>query len=129
MARIGRSMWVCGLLLIMALALGQTGSAQPPELDELMQRKLDNAQWLLEAVVMADHEAVERFTTELIRISETSLWSPWLEPDYGHYAVDFREAAGLVIDNAQDRSVDGVALSYMQLTLNCVRCHKRVRER
>jgi hypothetical protein len=122
-------MWVCGLLLIMALALGQTGSAQPPELDELMQRKLDNAQWLLEAVVMADHEAVERFTTELIRISETSLWSPWLEPDYGHYAVDFREAAGLVIDNAQDRSVDGVALSYMQLTLNCVRCHKRVRER
>lgn len=129
MTRRGQWMSVCGLLLLVALTFSTTGEAQPPEMDELMQRKLESAQGLLEAVVMADHDAVERFATELIRISETSMWSPWLEPDYGHYAVDFREAAGVVIDNAQDRNVDGVALGYMQLTLNCVQCHKHVRER
>ena len=33
-----------------------------------------------------------------------------------------------LIKNAEDRNLDAAALSYVDLTLTCVKCHKHVRE-
>jgi hypothetical protein len=39
-----------------------------------------------------------------------------------------RRNAESLIDNCKDRNLDAAALSYVELTLTCVRCHKYVRE-
>jgi hypothetical protein len=113
--------------LMVALMFSTTGSAQLPRLDELMRQKLEHAQALLEAVVLADHVGIERYANELVLLSEASTWSPLQTPEYLHYSSDFREAAKALIDDARDRNIDGVSLAYMEMTLTCVQCHKHVR--
>lgn len=117
-----RSVLLGGLLL--TVAFGTAGSAQPPRLDDLMREKLEYSQGLLEAMVLIDYETVERLANELIRVSEFSVWSTLQEPEYLRYASDFRERAAVLIQEAQAGDVDGIALSYIEMTLTCVRCHR-----
>ena len=124
MKRTKRLVLLSGLLL--TIVFGTTGSAQLPRLDELMREKLEHSQGLLEAVVLADYETVERLANELVRVSEASMWSPSQEPDYLHYALDFRETAGMLGEEAQADNIDGIALSYVEMTLTCVRCHQHL---
>lgn len=109
------------------LACAAPGSAQAPGLGELMRDKLDHAQALLAAVVLGDHARVERIAGELRLLSEASTWSPLQTAEYLHYASDFRESARALMDAAAARNTDGVSLAYMEMTLNCVQCHKHVR--
>ena len=119
---------VCMGALLLVLVAGTTiGSAQRPDLGELMRQKLDHAQALLGAVVLGDHAQVERIAGELVLLSEASTWSPLQTPQYLHHAADFREAARSLAEEARARDIDGVSLAYMEMTLSCVQCHKHVR--
>ena len=119
---------VCMGALLLVLAAGTTiGSAQRPDLGELMRQKLDHAQALLGAVVLGDHAQVERIAGELVLLSEASTWSPLQTPQYLHHAANFREAARSLAEEARARDIDGVSLAYMEMTLSCVQCHKHVR--
>jgi hypothetical protein len=33
-----------------------------------------------------------------------------------------------LIEKAREKNLDGAALSYVEMTLSCVKCHKHVRE-
>ena len=116
-----------GALLLVLVAGTTIGSAQRPDLGELMRQKLDHAQALLGAVVLGDHAQVERIAGELVLLSEASTWSPLQTPQYLHHAADFREAARSLAEEARARDIDGVSLAYMEMTLSCVQCHKHVR--
>ena len=119
---------VCMGALLLVLAAGTTiGSAQRPDLGELMRQKLDHAQALLGAVVLGDHAQVERIAGELVLLSEASTWSPLQTPQYLHHASVFREAARSLAEEARARDIDGVSLAYVEMTLSCVQCHKHVR--
>ena len=120
-----RATLTAALLLIMALTT--TGSAQLPSLGQLMRDKLDHAQELLGAVVLGDHGRVERIANDLVALSEASTWSPLQTVEYLHYAADFRGSAHALMEAAAARNTDGVSLAYMEMTLNCVQCHKHVR--
>lgn len=112
---------------LLILACAAPGSAQAPGLGELMRDKLEQAQALLAAVVRGDHARVERIAGELRLLSEASTWSPLQTAEYLHYASDFRESARALMDAAAARNTDGVSLAYVEMTLNCVQCHKHVR--
>lgn len=120
-----RATLTAALLLIVALTT--TGSAQLPSLGQLMRDKLDHAQDLLAAVVLGDHGRVERIANELVALSEASTWSPLQTVQYLRYAADFRGSAHALMEAAAERNTDGVSLAYMEMTLNCVQCHKHVR--
>ncbi len=113
--------------LLLILALTTAGSAQVPSLGELMRDKLDQAQALLEAVVLGDHGRAERIANELVLLSEASTWSPLQTPQYLQYASSFRESARALLDAAAARNIDDVSAAYLEMTLNCVQCHKHVR--
>jgi hypothetical protein len=40
----------------------------------------------------------------------------------------FRRTADTLSKYAKDKNIDGAALTYVELTLSCVKCHKHVRE-
>ncbi len=78
-------------LAIVALAAAPAAAQQ--DLGNLMRQKLDRAQGLFEAVVLARFPAVARYAGDLLRISEQSTWTPMTAPAYLRYAGEFQEAA------------------------------------
>ena len=116
------------LVALTALALATAPAAAGQDLGSLMRQKLDRAQSLFEAVVLARFPAIERFAGDLVRISEQSAWSPEADATYLRHAGEFQDAARSLRQAAADRNVDEVSIAYMTLTSSCVQCHRSLRE-
>ena len=114
-------------VVFIALMSIQTGSAQLPNLGELMQQKLEHGQNLLEAVVQGDHVSVERFANELTLLSEASTWTSLRTPEYLQYASWFRDSASQLMAEARERNTERMTFAYTELITTCVQCHRHVR--
>jgi hypothetical protein len=112
-----------------AVALPLSGQDQQPRGRlTLMQRKLAHAQKVLEGMALRDFDLIARHGEELIRLSKQAEWKVLQTPLYELHSNDFRRIAENVVQNAKAKNLDGAALAYVDLTLNCVKCHKHVRE-
>ena len=116
------------LLALAMLALAAPPATAQQDLSNLMRQKLDRAQGLFEAVVLARFPAAERYAGDLLRISEQSTWTPLATPAYLRYAGEFQEAARSLGQAAGARDSDEVSTAYMTLTSTCVQCHRMLRE-
>jgi hypothetical protein len=119
------------LTALVLLACGPTLSGNDSDekkVSALMLRKLDQSQKLLEGVVTKDFKKIAKCAEELIAISKEAEWKVLKTPHYEMYSNDFRRIAESLIKNAEDKNLDAAALSYVELTLSCVKCHKHVRE-
>ncbi len=124
------------VLAAFVLALGVavlSGHGEEPKKDkgkvsDLMRKKLENSQKVLEGVATNDFAMIGKHAEELIAISKEAEWKVLKTPQYELYSNDFRRTADTLTKNAKDKNLDGAALTYVELTLTCVRCHKYVRE-
>ena len=107
------------------LTAGQIGHSQA--LDRVMREKLEHAQQILAAIVVEDFETVEAEARALARLTEASAWSVFRTPEYKGHSADFLRASEALVEAARQRTIDGAALEYVNLTLKCVQCHKYVR--
>jgi len=103
-------------------------NASDRELSELMKRKLTNAQKVLEGIALNDFDKISNHAEELILISKQAEWKVMKTPQYEMFSNDFRRGAAELVEKAKQKNLDGAALSYVDLTLTCVKCHKYVRE-
>jgi cytochrome c556 len=119
-------------LAVLALCWPGTGAAEPQKgkdkTAKIMQEKLKTSQKLLEGIALADYDKITRSAEELIQLSKTAEWHVYQTPKYEMYSNEFRRAAENVIDKSKAKNIDGVTLSYFELTMSCVRCHTYVRE-
>ena len=120
--RIARTVAVLALLATTAAP----ASAQT-DLGSLMRQKLERAQQLFEAVVLARMPAVERHAAELLRISEASSWMTTPSTEYLRHAGEFQEAARDLAAAASEGDMDQVSTAYMTMVASCVQCHRDVR--
>jgi hypothetical protein len=123
------------VLVVLALLLGiptLSGHGGEPKKDEklheLMQRKLAASQKVLEGIALNDFAKIRKQADELIDISKQAEWRVIKTPQYELHSNDFRRTADNLANSAKDKNIDGAALSYVELTLACVKCHKYVRE-
>jgi hypothetical protein len=110
---------------------GQTKKDDKPEpkkVSELMRKKLEHAQKVLEGVALNDPKLIERHADELIQISKAVEWRVIKTPQYEIHSNDFRQATDALVQAGKDKNLDGAALAYVDMTLTCVKCHKYVRE-
>jgi hypothetical protein len=107
-------------------ALG--GHDSDKSLQELMQRKLKASQRVLEGIALNNFDQIARNGEELILISKDAEWKVIKTPAYELHSNEFRRNAGSLVQAAKDRNLDAAALAYVDLTLNCVKCHRYVRE-
>jgi hypothetical protein len=113
----------------LVFVLSRTAGADPKDkVAELMQRKLQESQKVLAGVALNDFDKIGKHAEELIQISKVAGWRVLKTPRYEMYSNDFRRIAETLVQNAKDRNLDAAALSYVDLTLTCVKCHKYVRE-
>ena len=114
-------------LALAVLAPTAAPAEAQPNLGSLMRQKLDRAQQLFEAVVLARFPAVGRHAGELLRISEESTWMASPTTAYVQQAAAFQEAARDLRAAAEAREMDEVATAYMTLVATCVQCHRQLR--
>jgi hypothetical protein len=116
-------------LAALAAALGP-GQGQEPKRPRnlIMQQKLGNAQKLLEGLALKDFELIAKHADELVLLSKRAEWRVLQTPDYTTFSDDFRRNCDTMVKSAKERNLDAAALGYVQMTMNCVNCHKYVRE-
>src|SRR5262245_50815920 len=120
---------VAVILSVSAILLGRSGIDQPKkERNVLMELKLKSAQKVLEGVATGDFALIEKHAEELALISKKAEWQILKTPDYVRFGEEFRRHADDIARQAKNRNLDGAALGYVQMTMDCVNCHKHVRE-
>lgn len=102
--------------------------ADKTKADNLMKRKLEHAQKVLEGVALNDFDKIATSAEELILISHQAEWKALKTAEYELYSGDFRRHGQALVKSAKAKNTDGAALAYVELTMSCVRCHKHVRD-
>jgi hypothetical protein len=98
------------------------------EVKDLMRKKLEHAQKLLEGIALNDFEKIDRAGEGLMVISKAAEWKVLKTPQYEVHGNDFRRAVESLLEKAKEKNLEGAALAYVDLTLSCVKCHKYVRD-
>lgn len=121
------------VVALAALVLAPTLTSRGDEPDKekvakLMQRKLLQSQKVLEGIATGNFDMIAKHSEQLHDISKQAEWRVIKSARYEMYSNEFQRTTEALIKNAKDKNLDAAALSYMELTLNCVKCHKHVRE-
>ncbi len=124
----GRMLLGLSVLCMAGLLTGLTLSQQSDPLPIIMDEKLAYSQQLLEAIIFEDFQAVERIADELHLLSELSSWDVIRSPEYTRRSLEFQRVATRLAEVAAEKNLDGLALGYVELTLQCFQCHKYMRE-
>jgi hypothetical protein len=116
------------LLLIASIPVVSGHGAGPKKVSEIMQLKLKHAQKVLEGLAIKEFKKIRDSADELLFLTKEEEWKVISTADYENYSNEFRRNLQGLIKNAKDENLDGCALSYVDMTLTCVKCHKHVRD-
>jgi hypothetical protein len=116
------------LLLLAMIPLVSGHGAEPKKVSEIMQQKLKQSQTVLEGLAVKDFKKIRKSADELFFLTKEEEWKVLHTADYENYSNEFRRNLQGLMKNAKDENLDGCALSYVDMTLTCVKCHKHVRE-
>ena len=95
---------------------------------DFMAVKLDLSRSIVAGLAMADFARIEKAADELKKMSMESGWNVQTTPDYLKLSAEFRESTDRLQAAAASKNIDGTTLAYFEVTLNCVRCHKYIRD-
>jgi hypothetical protein len=124
-----RAAYVVTVLMVFAGVSVLSGhGAEPRKVSEIMRQKLKNAQTVLEGISLNDFKKINKSAEDLLLLTKEEGWKVLSTRDYEYYSNEFRRRTQTLMKNAKDKNLDACALSYVELTLTCVKCHKHVRE-
>jgi len=116
--------------LVLWLGMASLAAAQQPvklSRAELMKQKLQASEKILEGLALEDYEAILQQSQRISLLTLEESWNVLQTVDYRRESEEFRRAVDAVSAAAKQKNLDGASLAYMQMTLNCVRCHKYLR--
>lgn len=123
MKAIRKQLWVFVLGLAVVAVVGASGSAD----NRFMRQKLEHSQRVLEGLTTEDFAKIQKGADAMAVLSQAAGWQVLRTPDYIRYSTDFQALAQRLSRAAQEKNLDAAALAYLELTMNCVNCHKHVR--
>jgi hypothetical protein len=101
---------------------------RPNEVSVFMKAKLTHSKNLIEGLALEDYDLLTKNAQQLALLSQESTWKVLQTVEYLRYSNEFRRSADGLRKAAQDKNLDGATLAYVQMTMNCVKCHKYVRQ-
>ncbi len=93
----------------------------------LMRDKLESAHGVLDAIALGDFGKIETFAGRLKDVSKVTTWYRQDSEDFLLFAKSFQNSAAFLAERAKAKDSEGVAMGYVRLTLDCIRCHEVVR--
>ena len=118
------SVAVCLFVLLLP---GSSFSQKPNNVEAFMRAKLQHSQKVLEGLTTENFELITQNAQAMALLSEATSWQVLQTPDYSRRSSRFRHAASKVKEAAKQANLDGATLAYVDLTIQCVECHKYVR--
>ncbi len=104
-------------------------SKLPLETRNFMRGKLAHSQKILEGITTDNFDLVIKHAQEMSLLSMESQWNVLRTQQYVDESAEFRHSLQRLTEAAQQKKIDAAALSYVDVTLKCVHCHKYVRNR
>jgi hypothetical protein len=117
----------CGLLAIAAEPPAKTQDLRS-KVAFFMHAKLTNSQSVLEGLTTEQFDLIQQGAERMIVMSKAAEWRVGQGDIYAQDTAQFVAAARDLVKQAKARNLDGATVSYLQLTMNCVSCHKHIRE-
>ncbi len=121
-----------GTLLVVLAAWAFGSTPQDPEikidLTKFMERKLDSSREIVAGLAIADYEKISKSAQDMMLLSHESAWNVIQSEAYIKMSQEFRIAAERLRDTAHQKNLDGATIAYFEVTLNCVRCHRHIRQ-
>lgn len=99
----------------------------PDALSTFMRLKLEHSKSILEGLAVEDYELISKSAQSLSLLSLESNWNRLQTEEYLTSSREFRRAAQGIRDAATGRNLEGAALRYVSMTVQCVECHQYLR--
>jgi hypothetical protein len=100
----------------------------PKKVKELMHRKLENAQKVLEALTLNDLDKAARHGAALLVIQKDAEWNVHKTKEYEMWSDQFRQSAQDLVKAAKEKNLESAKLNYLGMTMACFHCHSYVRD-
>ena len=126
-----RTREVCQIAVLLLPATlvftGRTAHAQD-RLAVFMQAKLTHSEKTLEGLAKGDFELIAKHSQSISLLCVDEQWSVMKTPEYQERSNEFRRNVDAITNAARKQNLEGATLAYVSATMNCVTCHKYVRE-
>ena len=94
-----------------------------------MKKKLELSEAVLAGLAVGDAESIERNAQLMLTLSSVEGWARRKDArEYRALLESFRTANQELITSAAKKNLDGSALAFTQVVLNCVKCHHQLRD-
>lgn len=93
-----------------------------------MRKKLGAMRLVMQGLVTEDYVLIRRNAEAMKSMGTQAEWNVVQGPIYGNHSKSFQRSAELLAEAAKEKNADAAMLVYMQMTLNCIECHRYVRE-
>lgn len=97
-------------------------------LKDFMQKKLASSNLILKGLVTDELTLVSKGADELLSMSRQEKWRASTDMMYLQHSQEFRRSVESLKAKAEKQSIDGAALAWMDVTMNCIQCHQWVRD-
>lgn len=94
-----------------------------------MRVKLTQAQGILEGLTVEDFDQIETNASAMFLLTKAENWKASKDPQFIEHSNEFARVAEKLAQYAKDKNLDGASLTYIQLTLTCIECHRFVRDK
>lgn len=122
-----RSVALALMLGVGVLLRTTNGEQREKPVEAFMHAKLAHSQSILEGLATEDFDQIEKSSQALTLLSEEAGWNVLQTAEYAHQSELFRRNTRALTETARKQNLDGATLAFVQVTLNCVECHKHVR--
>ena len=127
--RLGLCLALPAFAVLLTWAFATVAKDEPRgELRKFMRQKLEHSKGVLEGLALEDFDMIVRNADSMRTLSQDSRWRVSPNINYLRLSSEFQDLSNELIRTAKKRNIDGATLAYVDLTLNCVKCHKLVRD-
>ena len=89
-----------------------------------MRMKLEASQKVLAGLALEDFELIQEGAEKLEEMSAAEKWRVTKDPLYREHSVDFQRLAQRLVKNGKDGKLEASALTWIEMTMKCIECHK-----
>jgi hypothetical protein len=125
---------IAALSLMAAVVFAQKGAPNGQNepgskpIKMFMQLKLEPAKQILEGIATEDYDLINRSAQRIRTLTLDENWMTIQTPEYKQQSKDFQRSIAMIADAAKEKNIDRATLGYVQMTLNCVQCHRGLRK-
>lgn len=117
---------------VAALGLFAAAANSQPEsekkVSDFMALKLEHTQAVLDGLVREDFTKIDTHAQQISLLTHDEAWQVIQTPEYRRRSDEFRRTADNIAKAAQKKNIDGATLAYVEMTLQCVSCHRAIRD-